>query len=31
LFPNAEERDAHQNGWPGFIDRIERIVAKRRP
>jgi len=29
-FPNAEQRDAHQGGWPGFIDRLERVVAKRR-
>jgi uncharacterized protein YndB with AHSA1/START domain len=29
-FPNAEERDGHQAGWPGFIDRLERVVAKRR-
>ena len=29
-FPNADERDGHQNGWPGFIDRLERVVAKRR-
>jgi uncharacterized protein YndB with AHSA1/START domain len=29
-FPNTEERDAHQGGWPGFIDRLERVVAKRR-
>jgi uncharacterized protein YndB with AHSA1/START domain len=30
-FPNAEERDGHQRGWPGFIDRLERVVAARRP
>jgi uncharacterized protein YndB with AHSA1/START domain len=29
-FPNAEERDAHQGGWPGFLDRLERVVAVRR-
>ena len=29
-FPDAGQRDAHQNGWPGFIDRLERVVAKRR-
>lgn len=29
-FPNADERDGHQGGWPGFIDRLERVVAKRR-
>lgn len=29
-FPNAEQRDAHQGGWPGFIDRLEQVVVKRR-
>jgi len=29
-FPDAGERDAHQGGWPGFIDRLERVVAARR-
>ena len=29
-FPNAEQRDAHQGGWPGFIDRLEQVVIKRR-
>jgi uncharacterized protein YndB with AHSA1/START domain len=29
-FPDAEQRDAHQGGWPGFIDRLERVVAARR-
>ncbi len=29
-FPNAEQRDGHQGGWPGFIDRLERVVANRR-
>jgi uncharacterized protein YndB with AHSA1/START domain len=29
-FPNADERDGHQGGWPGFIDRLERVVARRR-
>lgn len=28
-FPNAEQRDAHRGGWPGFIDRLERVVAAR--
>ena len=29
-FPNVEQRDGHQGGWPGFIDRLERVVVKRR-
>jgi uncharacterized protein YndB with AHSA1/START domain len=29
-FPNEEERNGHEGGWPGFIDRLERVVAKRR-
>lgn len=29
-FPSTVERDGHQSGWPGFIDRLERVVAKRR-
>ena len=29
-FPNAEQRDAHQGGWPNFIDRLENSVATRR-
>lgn len=29
-FPNAEERDAHQNGWPGFLHRLERTASQRR-
>jgi uncharacterized protein YndB with AHSA1/START domain len=29
-FPNTEHRDAHQGGWPGFIDRLERVVTARR-
>ena len=29
-FPNAATRDAHQGGWPGFIDRLERVVVERR-
>ncbi|MGH2759411.1 MAG: SRPBCC family protein [Actinomycetota bacterium] len=28
-FPDAQERDEHQAGWPGFIDRLERVVAAR--
>jgi uncharacterized protein YndB with AHSA1/START domain len=26
-FPTAAERDAHQGGWPGFLDRLERVIA----
>jgi len=29
-FPNSEQRDAHQGGWPGFIDRLEQVVVGRR-
>jgi len=29
-FPDAAERDGHQGGWPGFIDRLEQVVATRR-
>lgn len=29
-FPSTDERDAHQGGWPGFIDRLERVVVGRR-
>jgi uncharacterized protein YndB with AHSA1/START domain len=29
-FLNEEHRDAHQGGWPGFLDRLERVVAARR-
>jgi uncharacterized protein YndB with AHSA1/START domain len=29
-FPNAEQRDAHQGGWPNFIDRLEQVVVQRR-
>ncbi|MEX2394053.1 MAG: SRPBCC domain-containing protein [Actinomycetota bacterium] len=29
-FPNAEIRDAHKGGWPGFIDRLGRAAAGRR-
>jgi uncharacterized protein YndB with AHSA1/START domain len=25
-YPNEEQRDAHQNGWPGFIDNYERTL-----
>lgn len=29
-FPNVDERDAHLGGWPGFLDRLERVVAARK-
>jgi uncharacterized protein YndB with AHSA1/START domain len=29
-FPTEDERNAHQNGWPGFVNRLEEVVAKRR-
>jgi uncharacterized protein YndB with AHSA1/START domain len=29
-FPDADVRDAHQGGWPNFLDRLEQVVAKRR-
>jgi uncharacterized protein YndB with AHSA1/START domain len=29
-FPDAAIRDDHQGGWPGFIDRLEQVVAERR-
>lgn len=29
-FPDAEQRDAHEAGWPHFIDRLEQGVIKRR-
>jgi uncharacterized protein YndB with AHSA1/START domain len=25
-FPSAEVRDEHLGGWPGFLDRLERVV-----
>jgi uncharacterized protein YndB with AHSA1/START domain len=28
-FPTAELRDDHQEGWPGFLDRLERVVNAR--
>ena len=28
-FPSAELRDDHQGGWPGFLDRLERVVDAR--
>jgi uncharacterized protein YndB with AHSA1/START domain len=29
-FERAADRDAHQGGWPGFLDRLERVVAARK-
>ena len=29
-FLNEEHRDAHKGGWPGFLDRLGRVVAARR-
>lgn len=29
-FPTEKDRNDHQGGWPGFIDRLERVVAVRR-
>lgn len=29
-YPEASERDAHANGWPAFLDRLERVVMDRR-
>ncbi len=28
-FPSREHRDAAGGGWPGFLDRIERLVSPR--
>lgn len=28
-FPTAELRDDHRGGWPGFLDRLERVVNAR--
>jgi uncharacterized protein YndB with AHSA1/START domain len=28
-FPDAERRDGATGGWPGFIDRLERLVTNR--
>ena len=30
-FESKDDRDAHQGGWPGFIDRLEKVVVARRP
>lgn len=29
-FELEKDRDDHQGGWPGFIDRLELVVARRR-
>ena len=29
-FVSEQDRNDHQGGWPGFIDRLERVVAARR-
>jgi hypothetical protein len=29
-FERAKDRDDHQGGWPGFLDRLERVVAARK-
>jgi uncharacterized protein YndB with AHSA1/START domain len=28
-FPSAQLRDEHRDGWPGFLDRLERVVRAR--
>jgi uncharacterized protein YndB with AHSA1/START domain len=28
-FPSEEARDAASGGWPGFLDRVERVVTVR--
>jgi uncharacterized protein YndB with AHSA1/START domain len=28
-FQRKQDRDDHQGGWPGFLDRLERLVARR--
>jgi hypothetical protein len=27
-YPTEEQRDRHESGWPGFLDRFERTVAQ---
>jgi uncharacterized protein YndB with AHSA1/START domain len=27
-YPNEQQRDAHQNGWPAFLDSYERYLAR---
>lgn len=29
-YPEASERDAHANGWPAFLERLEQVVVARR-
>ncbi len=29
-YPTAEERDAHQNGWPSFLAKLDEVIALRR-
>jgi uncharacterized protein YndB with AHSA1/START domain len=29
-FESRQDRDDHQGGWPGFLDRLERVVAARK-
>jgi uncharacterized protein YndB with AHSA1/START domain len=29
-YPDASERDAHQNGWPSFLENVEIVAIKRR-
>jgi uncharacterized protein YndB with AHSA1/START domain len=29
-FATEQDRNDHQGGWPGFIDRLERVVAARK-
>jgi uncharacterized protein YndB with AHSA1/START domain len=29
-FESKQDRDDHQGGWPGFLDRLERVVAARK-
>jgi uncharacterized protein YndB with AHSA1/START domain len=26
-YPDADERDGHQNGWPSFLERLEQTIA----
>jgi uncharacterized protein YndB with AHSA1/START domain len=27
-YPNEQQRDAHENGWPAFLDNYERCLAR---
>jgi hypothetical protein len=29
-YPDPGERDAHQNGWPSFLERLEHVAVERR-